>query len=328
GTVRSVEVDFNDRVTAGQVIARLDTDKLEAQVARSHASVAASKARVKEAEATIGETKARFERLSQLVAKEFVSQQDLEAAKAAYERAVASLASAEADAKVAEADLKLNETNLEKACICSSIDGVVLSRNIEPGQTVAASLQAPVLFTLAEDLRQMELQVDIDEADIGQVKEGQAAVFTVDAYQDRSFPAAISKLSFAPQTVEGVVTYQAILSIDNSELLLRPGMTATAEIVVEKVKDALLVPNAALRFEPPAEEEDTADGGLLRMIFPHPPRRAKALTAEGERQIWLLKEGQAASAMVVTGLTDGTMTEVLSGDIAPDDSVIVDARSQ
>lgn len=331
GTVRSVEVDFNDRVTKGQILARLDTDKLEAQVARSRASVAASMARIKEAEATIGETKAKFERLAQLAEKEFVSRQDLEAAKAAYERAVASLASAEADKNVAEADLALNETDLEKACICSSIDGMVLSRNVEPGQTVASSLQAPVLFTLAEDLRQMELQVDIDEADIGKVKESQAATFSVEAYLERSFPATISELRYASQTVEGVVTYKAILSIDNSQLMLRPGMTATAEIVVQEVKDALLVPNAALRFEPPAEAEEAEDGGLLRMILPRPPRRTAVPAApavEGERRIWVLKEGEALPVMVATGVTDGTMTELLSGDIAPDDPVIVDARSQ
>jgi len=331
GTVRSVEVDFNDRVTTGQILARLDTDKLEAQVARSRASVAASMARVSEAEATIGETKARFERLAQLAEKEFVSRQDLETAKATYERAVASLASAEADANVAEADLTVNETDLEKACICSSIDGIVLSRNVEPGQTVAATLQAPVLFTLAEDLRQMELQVDIDEADIGKVKNGQVAVFSVEAYLERTFPAAISQLRFASQTVEGVVTYKAILTIDNSELLLRPGMTATADIVVQQVKDAVLVPNAALRFAPPEEAEDTSDGGLLTMILPRPPRRAEvpaASATEGERRIWVLKEGEALPVMVATGVTDGTMTEILSGDIAPDDPVIVDARSQ
>jgi HlyD family secretion protein len=331
GTVRSVEVDFNNRVTKGQILARLDTDKLEAQVARSRAGVAASAARIMEAEATIGETKARFARLAQLAEKEFVSRQDLETAKAAYERALASLASAEADKNVAAADLTVDETNLGKACICSSIDGIVLSRNIEPGQTVAASLQAPVLFTLAEDLRQMELQVDIDEADIGQVREGQGAVFSVDAYQERSFPAAISELRFASQTVEGVVTYKAILSVDNSELLLRPGMTATAEIVVRQVKDALLVPNAALRFAPPSEEANTSNGGLLTMILPHPPRRAEVPTApaaEGARQIWVLTDGEAVPVMVATGLTDGTMTEVLSGDIAPGASIIVDARAQ
>lgn len=331
GTVRSIEVDFNDRVTKTQILARLDTDKLEAQVARSRASVVASQAKVKEAEATIGETRAKFERLAKLAEKQFVSQQDLEAAKAAYERAVASLASAEADKKVAEADLALNETNLDKACICSPIDGIVLSRNVEPGQTVAASLQAPVLFTLAEDLRQMELQVDIDEADIGKVKEGQAAVFSVEAYQERSFPATISELRFASQTVEGVVTYKAILSIDNSELLLRPGMTATAEIVVQQVKDALLVPNAALRFTPPSERQDTSNRGLLTIILPRRTRHTevpKTPATEGERQIWILKDGQAVPVMVATGVTDGSMTEVLSGDIAPDDSVIVDARSQ
>lgn len=332
GTVRSVDVDFNNRVTKGQVLARLDTDKLKAEVARSRAGLAASEAKVKEAEATITETKRKLERLTQLVRNEFVSQQDLDAAQAAFDRAVASEASAEADVKVAQADLQVNETNLDKACICSPIDGVVLKRDVEPGQTVAASLQAPVLFTLAEDLRQMELQVDIDEADIGKVREGQGAAFTVEAYQGRTFPATISTLRYASQTVEGVVTYKAVLSIDNAELLLRPGMTATAEVVVEQVKDAVLVPNAALRFAPPAEAESASNGGgILSLILPHPPRQRAvpaAATADKERQIWLLKDGTAQSLMVATGVTDGTMTQILSGKLAAGDSVIVDARSQ
>ncbi|MDP2734368.1 MAG: efflux RND transporter periplasmic adaptor subunit, partial [Hoeflea sp.] len=239
GTVRSVEADFNDLVTKGQILARLDTDKLEANVELSRASLSASEARVAEATATLNETKDNYDRAVMLEQKKVTTLEGLLKTKAAYDRAEAALKSAEADIRVSEANLKINEANLAKACICSSIDGVVLDRNVEVGQIVASSLQAPVLFTLAADLTKMELRVDIDEADIGKVKVGHEATFTVEAYQGRIFPAVISQLRYAPKTVDGVVTYEAILSIDNTDLLLRPGMTATADITVAESKDPL-----------------------------------------------------------------------------------------
>ena len=151
----------------------------------------------------------------------------------------------------------MDQTNLDKAIIVSPINGVVLARSVEPGQTVAASLQAPVLFTLAEDLAKMELHVDVDEADVGQVRDGQQATFTVDAYPDRVFPAQITQVRYGSQSVEGVVTYLTVLNVDNSDLSLRPGMTATADIVVKELKNALLVPNAALRFAPAQQEKES-----------------------------------------------------------------------
>ena len=254
GTVRKVLVDYNSPVKTGQVLAELDMDKLKATVENGRAKLEASKAKVADAAASIVERRALYERRRALAAKQAVSAEELDLAKAAYDRAIAQHDSAAAEIKVAEADLRINEINLTKACICSPINGVVLTRNVEPGQTVASSLEVPVLFAIAEDLRQMELQVDVDEADVGKVKEGQAATFTVDAYSDRRFPATIRDLRFASETIQGVVTYKAVLTIDNSELLLRPGMTATAEIRVMDVAGAILVPNAALRFSPPAME--------------------------------------------------------------------------
>ena len=169
-----------------------------------------------------------------LVGRNSSALKDLQAAQAAYDRAVAALESAKAQVKVAEADLSSNETELGKAEIRSPIGGIVLSRNVDPGQTVAATLQAPVLFTIAEDLAKMNLLVDIDEADAGSVKEGQDAVFTVEAYPDRKFTARVLQLRYAPETVNGVVTYKAVLSVDNADLSLRPGMTATAEIITRR----------------------------------------------------------------------------------------------
>jgi len=331
GTVRSVEADFNDLVKKGQILARLDTDKLEANVELSQASLTATQARVAEATATLNETKDNYDRAVLLEQKHVTSLEGLLKTKAAYDRAKAALKSAEADIRVSEANLKINQANLEKACICSSIDGVVLDRNVEVGQIVASSLQAPVLFTLAADLTSMQLQVDIDEADIGKVKVGDAAMFSVEAYQGRTFPAAISELRFAPKTVDGVVTYEAILSIDNSDMLLRPGMTATADITVAEIKDTLAIPNAALRFAPPAVEVDSGGTGLLGMLFknaPRPPTATPKADTDGRRQIWILKDGQATSVDILPGETDGSKTEVREGDLSEGDLVITDQTTE
>ena len=208
----------------------------------------------------------------------------------------------------------------------SPIDGIVLKRSIEPGQTVAASFQAPVLFTLAEDLTKMELHVDIDEADVGQVQVGQSASFTVDAYPDRRFPGKILKVYNAPQVVQDVVTYEAILAVDNSAQLLRPGMTATADITVKSVKDALLVPNAALRFTPPAAE-DSRDSN--RSLFPGPPLPEKDLSrailpGQAQQRVWTLEAGRPAMVPLTIGVTDGRMTEVVEGDLAAGMPLLVD----
>lgn len=329
GTVRKVHVDHNDPVEAGQTLAELDTDKLEAQVVRARAAVDMARARVKEAEAVLAEARRKFERYSGLASRKVVSEQELDVARAAYEQAAAALESADADVKVAEADLQLQETELDKACICSPIDGVVLRRSVDPGQTVAASLQAPVLFLLAEDLRAMELQVDVDEADISLVQEGQAASFTVDAYPDRIFPATVTKVRFAPDSTEGVVTYKTHLTVDNADLLLRPGMTATAQIMVRSVEDAVLVRNEALRFEPPqADAADGDGGGLLQSILPRRPRsRSPANRLEGNAlRVWVLENGALEAIPVRTGSSDGQMTEILAGEIEPGMQVVTDMR--
>ena len=329
GTVREVLVDYNSPVTPGQVLAELDTDRLEATVASSRARVAAAEARVAETAATIEEKLGDFERKQLLAERQVTSVQDLAVAKAAHDRAVAAHAHALAEVNVAKADLKLSETNLSKACICSPITGVVLERNVDPGQTVAASLQAPVLFTIAEDLKEMELQVDVDEADVGKTALGQKATFRVDAYPGRKFPAEIRDIRFISEAVQGVVTYKAMLIIDNSELLLRPGMTATAEIVVQEVKDALLVPNAALRFTPQSDTEDEQSASLLRRIIPSMPRfRPASRPAEDgpDRIIWLLRDGVPAAVPIVVGASDGRSTEIVEGGIASGDRVIIDTR--
>jgi HlyD family secretion protein len=228
GTVRTVFADHNSAVKVGEVLAELDTDKLKATLNSSRAKLLAARAKVRDAEVTLIEKKIAFERKQSLATSKVSSQQDLDTAKAANDRAAAGVESTKADVGVAEAEVVLNETNLAKARIVSPINGVVLKRSVDPGQTVASSLQAPVLFTIAEDLTQMEVQVDVDEADVGRVKEGQQGTFSVDAYPDRKFQARIRELRYGSEVVQGVVTYKAVLSTENPDLLLRPGMTATA----------------------------------------------------------------------------------------------------
>lgn len=328
GTIRKVNVDYNSVVKASDVLAELDTDKLRATVESSRAKVDAAKARHAEAIATVTEKERDLGRKKTLSAKQVASEHDLDAAQAAYDRAVAGRNSALADIGVAQSDLQLNETNLTKAKILSPIGGVVLKRSVDPGQTVASTLQAPVLFSIAEDLKKMELQVDVDEADVGKIKVGQPASFSVDAFPDRRFPATIRDVRFASETIQGVVTYKAVLIIDNSELLLRPGMTATAEIRVTEIKSATLVPNASLRYQPPATNADNRS--LLRRIMPGPPsfRAASSREESGpNRTVHILKNGQPVPVKVVVGASDGKRSEIVSGELAAGQAVVLDQQT-
>jgi HlyD family secretion protein len=339
GIVKSVEVDFNDRVRVGQVLARLDTSKLAAQVLQSRASLEAARAKVLQTGATVEETRRKLERLQtvqEMSQGRAVSTQDLEAAQAALDRAGADQASAAAAVNQSAAVLKVIETDLAKAVIHSPINGVVLTRSVDPGQTVAASLQAPVLFVLAEDLAKMELHVDVDEADVGQVRAGQEAVFTVDAYPERSFPARITQVRYGSKTVDGVVTYETLLDVDNTDLSLRPGMTATANITVKEVADALLVPNAALRFVPPVANNNSNDqgqrgGSVLNRLFPrrrHDARRPKEVSPRGSKKaqrVWLVQAGNLVPLGVTTGASDGAFTEITGGDLQPGQELVVDS---
>lgn len=330
GTIRKVLVDYNSNVTRSQVLAELDTDRLEASVASSVAKLLATKAKVRNAEATVIEKKLAYERALELFNKKVGSANNLEVSKAAYERALAGVQSAEADVAAMDADLRLNKINLAKSCICSPINGIVLKRNVEPGQTVASSLQAPVLFTIAEDLTKMEVQVDVDEADVGKVSPGQRATFTVDAYPNKEFTARIRELYFGSEIVQGVVTYKAILTTNNSSLLLRPGMTATAEIVVQEVENSINIPNAALRFSPATTSGSTDKRSFIQKLLPGRPslRPPSVRLADGpERKIWVLEDGQAQEMVVTIGVSDGRQTQIVKGDIKPGQNVIVDTSS-
>jgi len=333
GTIREVLVDFNSRVTKGQVLAVLDTKQLQARVNQAKATLQLAEAKVDEAEATLVETRAKDKRMQTLALQGLCAQEDCDAARATYNRAKASVASAKAQVVQAQASLDAEMTTFQKATIYSPINGIVLKRNVEPGQTVAASLQTPVLFTLAENLTQMELQVDVDEADVGQVSVGQKAVFNVDAYPDKNFPAEITEVHLAPQTVEGVVTYEAVLRVDNSELLLRPGMTATADIMVKKLENILLVPNQALRFVPPVTRQKSASSGgsLFSKLMPRPPRQskeAKDSTVDAKHQkVWVQINGELTAVAITVGATDGSFTQVLDGKIESGMNVVIDVAN-
>ena len=323
GTMKTVEVDYNDRVKVGQVLARIDTSKLAAQVLQSESALEAARARVLDAEATLKEGEAQLSRLREvreLSGGKVPSQYEFEAQEAAVARARAGVASSKAEVSQAQGTLDMSKSDLEKAVIRSPVDGVVLTRAIEPGQTVAATFESPVLFKLAESLAKLELQVDVDEADVGRVSAGQEATFTVDAYPDKRFPAAIMQVRYGSKTTEGVVTYTTVLKVSNDDLSLRPGMTATAVIATRKAENALLVPNAALRFEPPqapATGVPAGGGGLVGSLLPHPPARESkqnvATRSGRDQKVYVFQDGQIKEVPVVTGLTDGMRTEITGG---------------
>lgn len=328
GTVREVLADYNSEVKKGDVLARLDTDKLSADLKAKEAALASARAAVSKARADEQSAKAKLDRLVSLVSSRVSTQQDLDTAEYTFQAAEAARQSAEADVISAEAALEQSRLSLSKATIVSPIDGIVLSRDVDSGATVAASLEAPTLFTIAGDLRQMELQVSIDEADVGQVAVGQTATFTVDAFPDQRFPAKITSIRYAAETVSDVVTYKGILSVANDELLLRQGMTATADIVVQSIEDGLLIPNAALRYSPPSTAAtETSGGGSGVFSLFRPPRETPQSAPEpegNERTVWLLRNGQPVAVNIEIGASDGQNTVIVKGEVKEGDRVITD----
>ena len=329
GTLESVLVQENEQVKKGQLLAQLDISKLKDQVVKSQAAVAAAEASVAQAVATVAEARASLSRMRQvaeLSGGKVPAKTELETAEATLLRAQANEASARATVTQARATLKSDETNIAKATIRSPVDGVVLTRKVEPGQTVVAAMTTPVLFSLAEDLTQMELQVKVDEADVGSVQVGQQASFTVSAWSGRKFPAQIQRVGIGATTTDNVVTYKTVLKVANNDLALRPGMTATAEIITASRDQALLVPNAALRFTPPQ-----AAGGdqrsFLSRLMPGPPREPEKKRKDNgaaATQVWVLQEGQPVAVAVTPGVSNGRYTEILGGDLQPGMAVITE----
>lgn len=335
GIIDKVFVDDNDEVKKGQVLAQLDISKLQDAVAKSRASLAAAEAQVLQAQATVEESRStlsRYQHVSQLSGGKVPSKTEMDAAEANLKRAEANVASARASVTQAQATLQSDETNLAKASIRSPINGVVLSRQVDPGQTVAASLQAPVLFELAEDLTKMELQVKVDEADVGQVKAGQKATFSVDAWPGRAYHAIITRVGFGSSESDGVISYLTVLDVNNDDLSLRPGMTGTADITTLTREKALLVPNAALRFAPATTDTAQKKSGasVISALMPRPPRqtpKAQVAIKAGAQQVWILRDNQATPVEVKTGATNGRMTEIVGGALKAGMEVITETTS-
>jgi len=339
GTVLRVNVDVNDRVTKGQVLVELDPAKLGDQIQRSRASLAAARALVAQGDATVAESTAslaRLEEVSRLSGGKVPSRAELDTARAAHQRAVAVAAGAVAGVADARALASTDETNLSKASIRSPTAGVILTRSVEPGNAVAASLQAVTLFTMAEDLTRLRLLVSVDEADVGSVTTGQTARFSVSSQAGREYPAKITRVAFGSTLTENVVTYQTYLEVDNADLSLRPGMTATAIITAAERKDVLLVPNTALRFTPTAAAAGAAapSKGFVSKLVPSRPgggrtRRSAAAGAStsAARQVWVLRDGAAVSLAVTPGLSDGHQTEIAGGELEAGMLVITDQKT-
>jgi HlyD family secretion protein len=340
GTVLKVNVDVNDKVKKGQVLVVLDTSKLRNQILRSQANIASNQGHLAQTAATIAEARAalaRLEEVERLSGGRVPSKAELDTGRATLARAIADDASARASIQDAQAALATDQINLSKASIAAPSDGVVLTRTVDPGNAVAATLQAVTLFTVAEDLTKLRLWVYVDEADVGVVKVGQDATFTVSAFLARKFPARITRVGFGSTITDNVVTYLTYLDVENADLSLRPGMTATATIVATQRNDVLLVPNTALRFDPTA----AASGAVAKKkgsasLFPVMPsnrtRKSAADTAStaNAKQVWVLGadgKGEPVSVAVTAGISDGHMTEITGGNLAVGMRVITDQKT-
>ena len=348
GLITQVFVDNNDRVAAGQPLARLDTARLNDALVQAQAQLASAEAQVATAEASAAQaraTLARQEEVYRVSGHRVPAETELDTARADARRGVAGVRAAQAQVRQARAQVSSAQTNLSKATIYSPVNGVVLSRQIDPGQTVAASFQAPVLFTIAEDLSRMKLEVRVDEADVAQVHQGERATFTVDAYPGRTFPARVTRIdvganasgsttsgssaSNATSATGSVIAYTAVLAVDNPNLELRPGMTATAEIVTSERQNVLLVPNAALRWSPERDADNAKAGGVTSVLVPRIGRRGRGGGREvsigrGSRQtVYVLgADGNPQAVQVVVGESNGSETEITGGDLREGQEVI------
>ncbi|MGB7373878.1 efflux RND transporter periplasmic adaptor subunit [Pontixanthobacter sp.] len=341
GRIDDIRVDVNDRVTRGQILAVVNTEIIDDQIAQANANLNAAKAQVAQAAAGLNVNTAqlnRFREVFRLSGGKVPSKVELEQAEAAVARDRAAVATARANVRAAQATLSSNNVQRSRAVIRSPVAGVVLARRVEPGQTFAAAFNTPTLFVLAEDLSVMQLRVAIDEADVGQIAAGQKASFTVDAYPGQRFPATVERVDLASNTTAGdtaagavtansVVSYEARLSVANSDGLLRPGMTATATVSTQSTGKQMLVPNGALRFKPDAEAED--EGGVLNpQIGLDRAEQQASIGAGSQQQVHILQDdGTIKSVSVVTGQSDGRMTVVKSRDLKPGMAVITGVKA-
>jgi len=338
GTIEKLSADFNTKVKAGQVVVQLNQDKFKAAVDQTKANLLAAQATYAKNKVSVTDTLRTLERNRELRKRDVMAQSELDASQTAYDAAVAQLEVSQAQIGQAQAALNQNLVDLNNTVIRSPVDGIVISRNVDVGQTVAASLSAPTLLTIANDLAKMEVHTSVDEADVGNISEGQEVSFTVDAFPARRFGGKVYQVRNAPTTIQNVVTYDAVVRIDNKELLLKPGMTANVQFLVSEKEDALTVPNMALRFKPPEEKNEAQE--LLRQ------EQGRAAPQVGARRtgrggagggtevrrvrlvkIYVLKDGKAQPVEVQLGITDGSKTEVIAGPLAENDPVIIGISS-
>jgi len=305
GTLKNIYVDFNSPVKKGQLIAQIDPALVEAQVNQARANLLSAKANVEKAEASQVDSKRTMERNKELLAKNLIAQSDFDTAETNYETAKASVSAAKSQVAQNEAALSSAETNLFYTKIVSPVDGIVVSRNVDVGQTVAASFQTPTLFSIAQDLTKMQIDTNVAEADIGNVKVGEDVEFTVDAYPDITFKGKVWQVRNAPITVQNVVTYDVVIQVNNPELKLKPGMTANVSIIIAIKKDVLKISNAALRFKPAEKSKDPAQ------------QKGSA--------VWILEQGKPKRIPISTGISDGSYTELVSGDIKEGEELIVES---
>jgi len=304
GTISKIYVDFNSPVKKGQLIAQIDPALFDAQVAQSRANLLAAQANVEKAEATLVDAKRTRERNAELFSKNLIAKSDFDTADTNYETAKASVNAAKAAVGQADAALKNTQINLAYTRIESPVGGTVVSRNVDVGQTVAASFQTPTLFTIAQDLTKMQIDTSVDEADIGRVKVGQEVEFTVDAYADTTFKGKVGQVRIAPITVQNVVTYDVVITVDNPDIKLKPGMTANVSIIIAEKKDILRIPNAALRFRP---------SGM-----------AKTKQPQKGAGVWILEKGKPKRLPVNIGIGDGNFTELVAGELREGQDVITE----
>ena len=339
GTIDKLFADFNTKVKAGEVVAQLNQDKFKAAVDQARANLLAAESSLAKAKVSVVDAQRTLERNRELRKRDLMPQSELDTAQTAYDAALAQVEVNKAQSAQAQAALNQAMVDLNNTVIRSPVDGIVISRNVDVGQTVAASLQAPTLFTIANDLAKMEVHTNVDEADVGNVTEGQEVTFTVDAFPARRFKGHVHQVRNAPTVVQNVVTYDAVVRIDNKELLLKPGMTANVQFLVNRREDVLTIPNMAIRFKPPDQKSEAQE--LLRQ------EQSRAAPTVGARKtsrspggagggggrggrrisIYLLRSGKAEPVEIQLGITDGSKTEVREGELRENDPVIIGVAS-
>ncbi len=312
GVIKEVLCDYNTAVKEGQVCARIDPRPFQTVLDQDKANLDVARAQLQKDQASLTYMRLSYDRYADLARRGAVTQDAADSAKSTLDQAAAQVALDQATIEQRQAELAAAEVNLDYTEIVSPVDGTVVSRNVTIGQTVASSFQTPTLFLIAQDLKQMEVDTNASESDIGGVREGAKALFNVDAYPSRSFAGVVTQVRVAPQTVQNVVTYDVVVKVENVDLALRPGMTASVRVVTDERSDALRVPTQALRYRPSAGTALPASG-----------QAGEGSSGRGGGRIWLIRNGRPLPVTVATGLDDGTFTEILGGDVKAGDEVIV-----